>query len=274
MFDCFYYWLIAPTRGGVIDVEGRIPAFDMNIKSLDEREIKLSLFCDDRNTPHFFRVTIPNLESEELPASILPTIQILKEHSLTILRLTYRHDTSLAIVPEIWSFLPKGRPLAFGLEIQEYGEVQYDPTVTQHLFFQSMDTREHLRLYADGLDGRIPIQYRFLSLYKLFELIYRDKGIWRKEEFEGVVSKYSDNFIAVGIFDNFLSKIHAYRDKCAHIRTGGKNTNQVMGVTHLRLKDAKLVEQMLPILVAIAASAINSITMGKYQLVENVELAQ
>jgi hypothetical protein len=176
-------------------------------------------------------------------------------------------------VSSIWSFVPKGNPHAVGLEIQEIDHVTYNPASTRELFVQSLDTREHLRLFVDGADKRIPLQYRFLSFYKLLELLFRENGYWRTAALEALTSKYAQDFRSAGIDGSFVAKLHSYRDRCAHIRTGAKGTKQVMGVTHLRLEDASQVERMLPILAAVTASALNERTLGKYALSENVQRA-
>src|SRR5450759_5279981 len=177
MYYCLYYWIIAPLRGGIVDSPERNPAFVVQVQALDQKTYELSLYCDKQGSPEFARCRIPDLETEAIPNATLPLLQSLKEHLLSILRLTYRPDTMLAMPGTAWAFIENGQPAKMSLLIDEFGSTSYDPEPTKNLFIHSFEFRELMRLYVDGVDDRLPLQYQFLSLYKLLELCFRNLSL-------------------------------------------------------------------------------------------------
>lgn len=266
MYYCLYYWIIAPLRGGIDDAPERVPAFLLSIQSLDQKTYELSLYCDKDGNPEFARCRIPDLESEVIPGAVLPLLQSLKEHLLSVLRLTYRSDVMLAQPSAAWSFIKNGQPAKVGLLIDAFGGSKYEPENTRALFVHSFEYRELMRLFVDGIDDRLPLQYQFLSLYKLLELRFRTHGRWNKKDLASLLGRYAEDFKAHGFHGEPAAAVHELRDKCAHIRTGSKGKREVLGVTHLNLPEISRVERMLPVLRAVCASSINERVAGKFTL--------
>ena len=165
MHDCHYYWLFAPHRGGIVDSNERKPAFDIPVVLPDQTSHNLSLFCDLEGLPHFARLTIRSLPTEEIPVGLLPTLQAIKEHLLVVLRYTYRSDLVFAEPGALWSFTAAGDPARLSISVEDRGRDSFDPQKARNFFFHSFPLRETFRLYADGEDKHIPLQYRFLSFY-------------------------------------------------------------------------------------------------------------
>ena len=266
MYYCMYYWIIAPLRGGIKDVPERLPAFALNVQALDGKDYELSLFCDHRNEPEFARCRIPSLGTEAIPDSILPLLQTIIEHLMSSLRLTYRMDLMLAQPSAVWSFFEESKPHEVSLSIQELGERTFDPQPVKNLFSASFNIRELVRLYLDGVDGGIPLQYRFLSLYKLIENRFRRRGYWENTSLDAFLQPYAAKFIDLGFKGAPASILHDLRDRCAHIKTGTKGVREVLGVTHLNHKEAVRVQHVLPLLRAICSVVINDRAKGAFAL--------
>lgn len=266
MYTCLYYWLIAPLRGGVIDTPEREPAFVLTVHALDRKEYEVSLHCDEQGQPEFARCRVCNVESEAIPESLLPLLQLLKEHMLSSLRLTFRADAMLAEPSAVWAFVPEGGREEVKLHVQEFGSTPYDPQKTKDIFALSFNIRELMRLYVDGVDVRIPLQYRFLSLYKLIENRFRKGGHWDKKSLAAFLEPFASHFIKQGFTGTPASVLHGLRDRCAHIKTGGNEEREALGVTHLNHAAAIRVEKVLPCLRAICAAVVNERADGKFAL--------
>lgn len=266
MYSCLHYWLFAPLRGGLEDSPERLPAFTLNVHSLDGKVYAVSLYCDQHGQPEFARFVISDLASEAIPESVLPLIQSVKEHLLSALRLTFKPDLTFAEPSSIWSFISEGAPWLVKLRIDEFDKGIYDPERTKDIFVHTFSIRELVRLYVDGLDKRIPLQYRFLSLYKILENRFRKKGHWDNEALANILEPHSSELARMGFRGKPAATLHDLRDRCAHIKTG----KDILGVTHLNLNEATRVERVLPYLRAVCAVVINDRADGKFALTTDV----
>ncbi|WP_273430671.1 methylamine utilization protein MauJ [Chitinibacter tainanensis] len=263
MYQCNYYWLFAPFRGGITDTPERSPVFELDVNVPGGVTQKLHLFCDDEGRPHFGRLTIPNLNSEALPKEDLPVLQSLQEHLLSVLRLTYKPNITFAEPAVFYSFTLEGEYPQTKIVIEESGKDVFDPVQAKELLIHTISFREHFRLYIDGEDERIPLQYRFLSFYKLIELRYRSNGRWMYQELDSLLQPYICEFHRLGYTKKPLAVLHELRDRCAHIKTGSRDT---LGVTHLNHKSALSVSELLPIMRALCAVIINEQAGGNLQV--------
>lgn len=263
MYRCFYYWLFAPLRGGIEDSPDRISAFTIAVNDIDKTTYELSLFCDKVGEPEFARLIIPNLITEQLPHGLLPLLQSIQEHMLSVLRLTYRPDAMLARPTAVWSFIADDKPPVVKVAIQEMRSNVHDPEKTRTVFIHTFEIRELLRLFVDGSDDRIPLQYRYLSLYKMLESRFRKLGRWDGRGLEGLLHPHVESLLKLGLNAKSTSILHDLRDGCAHIRTGRGGRREVLGVTHLNPKELVRVESMLPYLRSMCAHILNERLEGK-----------
>lgn len=259
-FTCYYYWLFSPHRGGFTDSFDLTPAFTVDIAPDGIHEYSLALFCDQDGYPHFARLCIHGLTSKDIPDSILPLLQIIKEHLLSVLWV-YDRDIKLARPGVVWNFVPNKEPPTMGLSIKEEGHSKFDANGIKNLFIHTMPIRESFRLYLDGANERIPLQYRFLSFYKLLELNFKDGNLWRHDSINKLLNSFQEDFVALGYNKEPIKVLHDIRDRCAHIKTG-KN----LGVTHLNHSAAVKVSELLPILRAICANVINQKAGGMFMI--------
>jgi len=243
-----------------LDTSESQPALEIQIES-DWGINKFALFVSDNKLPEYGRLTIPNLGDEKIPEEVLPMIQAVKEHFLSILRITYHEDATLFPRP-IWTFLEDISSYTMGVEIQKVTNLNFDIEKMKRLCTGGFPYREEIRLFIDGNDGRIPLQYRYLSLYKIFELHYKKHGQWHEDDLELLLGKYTSRFSDLNIVRKPISHIHMLRDKCAHIKTG--KSKESFGVTQLNHKEAVDVSKILPIMSDICIEIINERANGAF----------
>ena len=270
MLTCYYYWLFAPVRGGLQDSPDVKPTWTTTVVDADQKKYELSLFLDDEGIPLFARCVLDGLEREALPTDIEPLLLTLQEHLVTTLRLTYRADVMLTEPPIFYVFFAEGKDRELGIKIEMHGKDIFDPDSARNLFIHSMDMRDQLRTFTDGLDKRLPHQFRYLSFYKMLESRFRERGKWKSKQLDEFLAPFVGEFVKVGMHKNPAGIIHAVRDKCARIRTGRKGEREMLGVTHLNHPELPIVSQLLPIMRAICAELVNDRANGRFAVVGGV----
>lgn len=230
--SCFYYWFVEPLKSRYKDNGSLEPAFSIPVEA-QFRKCKLTLFCDSEGQPDFIRLKIPGFAGEELQEFGQEHVEILqsvKEHLLSILRLMYDSKTEIARYA-MWGFPEDGKPYSNGISIQELqGQRPAFPSTEVHnAFVGTWGKRTEIKLLADALDEQIPLQYRYLSLYRILENNFKKHRTWRKGELETFLAQFSDKFDEMGISIPLINYIHSLRDRCAHITIG----KDISGVTQL-----------------------------------------
>ena len=111
-----------------------------------------------------------------------------------------------------------------------------------------------LKLLSDAQLSSLPIQYRYLSLYKIFELEFKFGRKWKKG-LDDLLSPYQERYKELKVSDRALRNvIHELRDKCAHIKTG---SNDDLGIVEMDHADIKVVSTLMPLLMRIIADHIS-----------------
>lgn len=259
-YTCLYYWLVEPIRNEFLDTSESQPAFEIPIGNKIAAH-KFALFVSNNGNPEYARLTMRGLDEEKIPNELLPMILAVKEHLLSILRITYNPEVTLFRLP-IWTFLEDISSYTMGLDIQRLTNFDFDIEKAKRLFIGSFPYREEFRLFIDGHDNQIPLQYRYLSLYKIIELHFKEKGQWQEERLEAFLEKYTSFFEEIAVVKKPTSHIHMLRDKCTHIKTGKRK--EVFGVTQLNLQEASEVSKIMPIMSDICIEILNERAKGNY----------
>jgi len=238
-----YYFLLDPPPSLVIEDEQHPPAWEVTLKfrGIDGR---VALFVSD-GTPMYARISVPGFEGPETKNEDAgPFIQICQEHLLTCLWFTYDRRVR-AFAASLRTFLPETDAPRINTRVDVMdvpGRVV--PEQIRFLFAGTIGVREEMRLLQDGSDERLPLQYRYLSLYKLLELSFRRGGRWDYAALRGALEAHGSDFVRLAGGRSAVSYLHDLRDRCAHIRTG-RTGQQAFGVTHLRHDQAMKVEKAL-----------------------------
>ena len=261
-FKCLYYCLVEPIKEFFLDTSEAQPGFEITIET-NWGDWIFALFISENGNPEYGRLTIPDLEEEKILDEYLPMLQVVREHFLSILRITYYSDVTLFPFP-FYNFFEDLSPYSTRLDFTKISGQKFDIKKAKRLFVGSFPHREELRLFIDGNDGRIPLQYRYLSFYKIFELQFRKQGQWDEDGLEILLGNYTYQFTNIGIVKDPLSHIHMLRDKCAHIKTG--KSKESLGVTQLNHKEASSVYEILPMMSDICIDILNTRANGDFKI--------
>ena len=257
-----YYWLFEPLRGGFRDNPTRKPAFSVSVTHQD-RMHDVSLLLHDDGSLEALRLTIPGLKQEQIQEDLLPLLQLVKEHMLSCLRLGYREDIQLFPMT-VWAFFEEGAPHSMDMQIETNLVENLNAEKTKNFFVAAFPFRHEVRLLVDGNDARIPVQYRYLSFYKLLEHEFKSKGHWKYNDLDAFLASYELRFRSLGCRGTIHQYLHEWRDRCAHIRTG--RSKELFGVNSLNHKETTAVSKILPIFRDMCRDLLNRKTGEAFQL--------
>ena len=248
---CYYYLIVEPLLSEYKDDPSVEPASYTIVKT-KSKEYKVSFFTNNSQL-YMIRIDIPDMPDETIPETDLEKIQTIKEHILSVLRLTYDHNVSLFPRP-IWNFRKQGQDPSLHIKIDQIINPNFDPHVEniRNVFIATFPIRVQIKLFSDSQDKRLPLQYRYLSLYKLLELEFKKRGKWTKE-FGEFVGKFEGEFRSFGKDKKLVNYIHELRDRCSHIKT----RKDILGVTQLSNEDMLEVYRFFPLMTKICLSMIN-----------------
>jgi hypothetical protein len=193
------------------------------------------------------------------------------DHVLSILRMfdPELHRANFAGKPLQFGCFAKddGSP-DFGLRIKQYSEpVTFDPKGLQDVIAATAPLRVQMSLLAEAGHYATPIPFKFLCYYKVLELELRSKRKWIG--LSEHLSAYADDFKQLGIGTSTLANfIHAYRDKCAHIKIGSQDE---LGLVGIGSKDAQVVSKFLPLFNRIVVELLNKKYGDRVQLSSTAE---
>lgn len=253
MKTAYYYFAVEPLVERYEDKPEIKPIISIPVQTTS-KTFEISFFALD-NQLHMIRVSVPNLVEERISDEDAKIVQTLKEHALSVLRVTYDHDVSLFPF-HWWSFAEEGKEYRASILMKEQPERAFGIYANniRNVFVSTFPLRHHMALISDSQDNRVPLQYRYLSLYKILELEFKTLGKWKRGPLNAFLSRFENEFQKVyGDKLKLRKYIHFLRDKCAHVRTG----KDVIGVTQLSNKDVEEVNSFLPFMVNLCTQLLN-----------------
>jgi hypothetical protein len=266
----YHYTPLSPLREEYRD-DGSEVILSIPCQIKGSRLSEICLLGTDQ-TIYAIRITIPALTEKIVSEEDQRKITGLCEHMLGVLRLTYDLDADFIRFGDshiqMTSFSDEGQKPNFQMKIwhEVFQGYKIDLANVSAVFCETAKLKEVVRLCADALHSTLPLQYRYLTLYKLFERDFRKNRQWQKSDFGQLLTPFEEEFRALKVSEmklfNFI--IHL-RDKCAHIAVGGEDSPGILG---LESPDAQLVEKFMPLFWKIARQHINQ----KYSGVLDVSL--
>lgn len=134
-----------------------------------------------------------------------------------------------------------------------------------------------MHLLADAHDQGMPLQFRYLSLYKVLELLLKKNNVWDYGALDKCITESAVD-VAKPTGTNKAAKnwIHAIRDRCAHYANG-----ETLGAAELDKASMRQISSAIPLLGKIVSVALGpkigklflelvSGTSRQYQLVEAI----
>jgi hypothetical protein len=253
MKTCYYYLIVEPLLDHYRDDANTKPTSTGLIK-IKSKKYKISFFIGG-NRLSMIRIDIPNLSGKTVPEEDSESVHILKEHVLSVLRLNY--DSEVSFFPNaMMVFRKEGLGPIFSIKLKQ--TLKPNPSLPLYIenvrdvLVDSFPLRVQTKLLSDAQDERLPLQYRYLSLYKLLEMECKKEGKW-KQEFERFVDKFEAEFKNLGIKMKPVNYIHYLRDRCAHI----KISREAYGVTQLSRKDMAEIGKFLPLMIRMCTTSLN-----------------
>jgi hypothetical protein len=253
MKTCYYYLIVEPLLNRYRDDADTKPTSTGLIK-IKSKKYKISFFMDGTRLS-MIRIDIPDLPGKTIPEQDLESVHILREHIVSVLRLNYDSEASL-FSHAMRVFREKGLGPILSIKLKQI--LKITPNLAPYIenirdtLVVSFPLRVQTKLLSDAQDERLPLQYRYLSLYKLLEMECKREGRW-KQEFERLVNRSEAEFRNLGIKMKPVNYIHYLRDRCAHIKTN----REAYGVTQLSRKDMAEIRKFLPLMTSICTTSLN-----------------
>lgn len=256
-----FYYVIEPSVGEYRDDDTHKPVWTVPIvvKRNGSRDVvktfSLSVF-GDHNRVFIFKIGVPEFDEANAEKD-LEIVQRVKETAIAVLRLTYDaraeiHPPTVAVDEE------DEKPYSAGLKMQQLlnENFQLNYENIRASFVHAWPIKYHIKLLSYGNHPMLPLEFRILSLYKLLELNFKDKGKWGPE-YNKLLAGFEEEYTALNLSSlKFRNYIENLRDRCAHIKS--KREDVPMGITMLSNKDALEVDKVVPLMIKICASVINA----------------
>lgn len=257
------YYAVFDPHPGFIEDDGGPPESVQEIRISGTRYL-LSLHFDAKGEPWFARIGMPHLTTHTFPREDQRAIAFIKEHLRTVLTLSWKPDVRYLRV-DVLALREEGKALR-----QHFARVpmtSVDRNEVHGMFGASLEIRHELALFAEAHDDHIPLHYRYLSLYKLFESRYpmavdQETAL---REYESIRDEWK-------LRKGLRQELQDVRDRCAHAISSKRaaklhpNNRKVSGISALRFGDQDRVKMMLSVLVFVCQGIINELAAGKFKI--------
>ena len=183
------------------------------------------------------RITIPDIENETINPDDYRAALRLRMFILDCIRIVYdpaaeyfRYGDN---VPVMYNFLEPDASPNFSIVIKQPLNPDYRVNAVglAHMISALPAIRPIIHLMADGTDPRLPLQFRFLSLYKIVEMHYH---VTPNKKFAQLAVRYIQDFRAiypqVMTIASLCKQLSKLRNRCAHI----KLTTGDLGFSHIQ----------------------------------------
>jgi hypothetical protein len=242
-----YYTMLRPLRDAYIDDDSailcRIPVIG------NGRPVEVALI-GGRSDPSMIRVSVSNVE-EDPPYEERKHFDDLTESTLALLRIF--HDNEITLAEPRFRYanlLDDGLPAELNIKLGKSVPI-FD--VNSGLMFSYMNSEKELRdlfrLYADAVYPYSPVQYRYLSAFKIIEHEFKaDRRKWNPT-LDILLSHFEAEYAALGVSQMKMKAFMIHlRDKCAHIKLGDAEHLTIVGIGS---EDTEIVITILPLLIKI-----------------------
>lgn len=264
------YWLIEPAAELYVDRFDSIPDLEYTHQGGCCGAINISVFLRGRTC--YLRVRVQGY-SETGEIDEAKNTEIFRAVSLTESVLRLHVNADIRFLPYVVAtFYNANEGHHFEIKLTwEDAALEMQQSIFQkgmENVFSSENTANIYHLFVDGYDENIPLQFRYLSFYKILELLLKSNNKWNKADLEryifiaGVVNARPD-----GVTRKTSNWIHDLRDQCAHIKNG-----QTIGVTHLNAATQAQISSALPILSRLCCAAMETMAKDLHSLTSDSKL--
>jgi hypothetical protein len=196
------------------------------------------------------RISVSGIE-ENPPYEERKRFDDLTESMLALLRIFCDNEIALAQPPFRYATLiDDNLPAELKIKI---GRSEPTYNLDAGLMYSFMHSDKELgyifRLYSDSLYPYLPVQYRYLSAFKIIEHEFkRSRKKW-KPELDTLLEHFKAEYEGLGLSKKGMKAfMMELRDKCAHIKLGDADYLAIVGIGS---QDTELVIGFLPLLMKI-----------------------
>jgi len=203
--------------------------------SSDPQMIRLSVSGIDRNPTNEERKRF-----DDLAESMLAHLRIFHDNEIAFAIPAFRYANLIDdhLPPELNINIGKSKS-AFDV----------DSTLIQSFMHSDKELQNILRLYADSLYPYLPVQYRYLSAFKIIEHEFKLSRRKWKPELDVLLSNFQTEYDALGLSKMGMKALMInLRDKCAHIKLDDADYLSIVGIGS---QDTEIVAKFLPLLTEI-----------------------
>jgi hypothetical protein len=196
MNTCYIYTLLSPPPERFVDNKSIPPLLTLPAIGPDAEQWQIAILGDP-NEIRAVRISIPDMDGPEISSEVLKRYQRIRMFVLDCIRINYdstkEYFRNGNDVLYFYNFLhPEVGPdvdLKIQQDVNEYFRVNTEGL--KALLASPLQMRTVVHLLADGSDFRLPIQFRFLSFYKIVELHFR---ITPNKMFSAFIAPFLDRF--------------------------------------------------------------------------------
>jgi hypothetical protein len=196
------------------------------------------------------RVSIGGVEGEPSSEERL-RFDDLTEAMLALLRIYHDHEIALAQPAFRYGYLnPDGAPPSLNIKLNKTGSTfHFDVGFATAYMRSDKEFQDILRLYADALHPYSPVQYRYLSAFKIIEHDFKQSRHKWKPELDGLLASFEAAYRSLNVSPMSLKSFMIdLRDKCSHIKVGDADRLTIVGIGS---PDTERVIRFLPLLLDI-----------------------
>ena len=257
MKTCYIYSFLNPPDEDIVDNKDSPPLGVVPVHLKDGRVPEAALL-GTHNTVKGFRLSIPNVEEERIDPEDYRRFFDLRKLMLDCIRAVY--DPSAEFFRQgdgifaMWNFVDSEEGPSFSLKLTQPLNPDYRVNVDgiRQLFAAPQNLRPIIHLLADSGDFRLPIQFRFLSLYKIIEINYK---ITTNKQFNGLITPllplFREVYPEITTCKEVCACLTRLRNRCSHI----KLTTGDLGFSHFEAENDELFKA-LPLIRRVAVRCI------------------
>jgi hypothetical protein len=238
-----YYTLLRPLRARYTDDDSEV----LTRVSAESpgRTVELALI-GHQNDPRMIRVAVSGLDQEPLWEE-RKVFDDWSETMLSLIRVFCNNDVAFT-EPRFryGNMIDDGLPADFDMEVKTTSpEYNLDRALAQSFMASDKEFRDIIRLYADAVHSYNPVQYRYLSAFKILEHEFKASRTKWKPGLDTLLGHFETEF-RTSQFTSMSMKalIISLRDKCAHIKLGNADELTIIGTGS---EDTELLTRFLPL---------------------------
>lgn len=224
-----YYTILRPLRDRYLDDGASVLAL---VPITDEGRATDVALIGSPGDPRMIRVSVTGVDQE--PAyEERKQFDDLTESMLALLRVFCDNEISLAEPRFRYAnLLDDGLPPDLNIEVQKtLPAYSLDSAFAVSFMHSDKAFRDMVRLYANSVHPYLPVQYRYLSAFKILEHDFKlGRRKW-KPEFDTLLSHFSTEYDALQLSKLGMKALMInLRDKCAHIKLGDAGNLTIIGI--------------------------------------------